>query len=335
LELLTITPQRATSHEPRLVLAQREEAIQQAVEEAQVLRDTARQQAMEEAVRHLQQLAAQQPEVLLTLPAGRHLTTAVRTQVDVDYLFLRENFTTRVFNAAQTQQGLRSQHRKTHLVTWRVQHALTERLQPEAEVVYQAFRQHTYSDGDLKDRNDDGDFERLLLGISYQVVRESPRLPAVRWRSGVLIPSRADSEGIGQETGLDVLLASSKSLGAYRVVGALGFAMTFDNHAQPSDSIFNETATSKGHDLRTLTYGVGVVRPLGRRLQANVELSAKHFDTVELNRRRSDSAFFLTPGLVYRVADARWDSWIGLGIPCGLTSDSPHLGIAIRTGARF
>ena len=40
-------------------------------------------------------------------------------------------------------------------------------------------------------------------------------------------------------------------------------------------------------------------------------------------------------GLVYRVADARWDSWIGLGIPCGLTSDSPHLGIAIRTGARF
>lgn len=258
------------------------------------------------------------------------------TRAEWNYTFLRGNHARRIFNAAQTRIGTRSNHRKTHLVTWRLKYGLTESLQPEAEIVYKAFRQHTHADADEHDRNDDGDFERLLLGLSYQAGRESERLPAVRLRGGILLPRRAETEGIGEETGVDLLVSSSKQVGAARLTASMGFAMTFGNHDHPADPIFEDrTPISKGFGLRALTYGLGLTHPLSEHWQANLELDGKAFDTIELSKRVHENELTITPGLVYTTSRGRWETWLGLGFPIGITSDTDHLGVSVRTGAHF
>jgi hypothetical protein len=272
--------------------------------------------------------------LLLELPEAAHQAVGA-TRVEWNYTFLRDNFLTHIFNADQSQTGTRSQHRKTHLVTWRVKHGVAKRHQAEMEIVYKAFRQHTHADGDAHDRNDDGDFERLLLAWSAQLLSESQTLPALRLRGGALLPRRAETEGIGQETGFDLLAASSKRVGGSTLHGMIGLAMTFDNRDHLADPIFDETPISKAHDLRTLVYGIGLTHPLGGRWQANVELSGRAFDAIELNRRVHESELTATPGLFYTRAHGTWEWWMGAGLPIGLTSDTDHLGVSIRTGARF
>ena len=111
--------------------------------------------------------------------------------------------------------------------------------------------------------------------------------------------------------------------------------MTFDNHDHPADPLFNETPISKGHDLRTLTYGIGVAHPIGERWQANLEVSGRAFDAIELNTRVHESELTLTPGVLYTNRSGRWEYWIGIGMPIGLTDDADHLGVIVRTGASF
>ncbi len=257
-----------------------------------------------------------------------------QTRAEWNYTFLRDNREDRVFNASQAI-GTRSNHRKTHLVTWRIKHGLSDRLQPETEIVYKAFRQHTHGDGDTHDRNDDGDFERLFGGLSFQALRESDDLPDLRLRAGALIPRRAETEGIGEEAGFDLLAVLGKQVEATHMVAAVGFAMTFDNHDHPADPDFNQTPISKGHDLRTLVYGVGLTRALADRWQVNLELDGRAFDTIQLNRRIHESELTVTPGVVYSTTRGRWDGWVGVGLPIGLSDDTDHIGVAIRTGARF
>ncbi len=257
-------------------------------------------------------------------------------RLEWDSTCLRDNLEQRVFNADQSRTGTRSQHRKTHLVTWRVKHGVSKRNQVEFEAVYKAFRQHTHRDGDTHDRNDDGDFERRLLGWSHQLLLESEHSPAARLRGGVLLPRRAETEGIGQEAGFDLLVASGKQLGNVRLSGMLGFAMTFDNHEHPADPDFGNMPISKGHVLRALRYGIGLSHPLDERWQANVELAGRVFDPIELNQRVHESELTLTPGVISTSAhEGRWDSWIGFGLHIGLTEETDHIGVAIRTGARF
>lgn len=257
-----------------------------------------------------------------------------RTRVEWNYTFLRDNRNDQVFNTSQAI-GTRSNHRKTHLVTWRIKHGLAERWQPEMEIVYKAYRQHTHSDGDEHDRNDDGDFERLYAGLSYQLLQESERMPALRLRVGGLWPNRAETEGIGQEGGFDILAAASKQVGPLRVSGMMGAAMTFDNHDHPADPIFNDTPISKGHDFRTVSYGVGLSRPLNPHWQANLELDGKAFDAIQLNRRVDESELTLTPGVFHTTFHEDWEAWLGLGLPIGLTHDTDHVGVSWRMGARF
>ena len=274
------------------------------------------------------------PQILFTLPEATTQPKGM-TRAEWNYSFLRGNHTMFVFNEPQTVTGIRSNHRKTHVVTWRLEHGLTDRLQPEVEIVYRAQRQHTHSDGDEHDRNDDGQLDRLFTGLSYQALQEADAVPALRIRSGLLWPSRQETEGIGQETGVDLLGALSKQLGTTRVFAMTGFAMTFDNRDHPADPIFT-TPISKAHDLRTLSYGLGLTHPLTERWQANLELNGQAFDTIERNRRVHESELTLTPGVVYTSAhEGRWDSWIGFGLHIGLTEDTDRLGVAIRTGARF
>ncbi len=277
--------------------------------------------------------AAQGTAVLFELPEAENQAVG-RTRVEWNYTFLRDNFLTHVFNETQSQTGTRSQHRKTHLVTWRLKRGLTKRNQAEVELVYKAYRQHTHGDGDTHDRNDDGDFERLLLGWSHQLWVESARTPAVRLRAGVLVPRRAETEGIGQETGVDLFAASSKQVGGVRVHGTVGFSMTFENHDHPADPIFN-TQISKGHDLRAFSYGIGLTHPLRGAWQANLELDGRAFDAIELNKRVHESELTAIPGVIYAAQREAWDWWMGIGLPIGLTSDTDHLGVSIRTGARF
>jgi hypothetical protein len=271
--------------------------------------------------------------VLFNLPEAETLPRGL-TRLEWNYSFLRGNRDDRVFNAGQTTIGTRSNHRKTHLVTWRAAYGLTDRLQPEAELVYKAYRQHTHSDGDEHDRNDDGDFERIFTGLSYQAIQESVARPSVRLRGGALLPRRAETEGIGQEIGVDLLAVAGKQLGATRLTASTGFAITFANHDHPADPVF-ATPISKGHDLRTLTYGIGLARSLGNGWQARLELDGRAFDTIRLNRRRHESELTLTPGLLRVSEHGQWDSWIGFGVPIGLTNDTDHVGIAIRTGVSF
>lgn len=272
--------------------------------------------------------------VLLALPEARIQEPGL-TRVEWNYTFLRDNRLDHVYNTDQTLTGTRSNHRKTHLVTWRFQHGLTERIQPEAEIVYRAYRQHTHSDGDEHDRNDDGDFERLFAGASYQALQESGHAPALRLRGGLLIPRRAETEGIGQETGFDLMASSSKRVGDCELSGAAGYGLTFDNRDHPADPVFTGTPISKGHDLRTFSYGLGLIRRLDTRWRANLELAGKAFDEIVLNRRAHKSAVSLVPGLVYTSSGSRQDVWLGFGVPIGLSRDADHFGVAIRTGARF
>lgn len=293
-----------------------------------------REEAIALAVRQAQAMVERDPEILVHLPAGRTLPRG-RWQGEWQYTFLRSHRFDRVFNEPQMVIGSRSNRRKTHLVAWRAKYGLTDRLQPEAEVVYAAYRQHTHGDGDRHDRNDDGDVDRLFAGLSYQAVQESESLPAVRVRSGILLPHRAETEGIGQELGFETLTAASKSFGAWRLVGTAGFAMTFDNYDHPADAVFTNTPISKGHDLRTFTYGVGLLRPFGSRWQANLELAGRLYDIIELNERRHRSELAVTPGFACHLIDKSWDVWLAFSIPVGLTHDTPYLGIALRTITRF
>jgi len=272
--------------------------------------------------------------LLLQLPEAEQQAVGT-TRAEWNYTFLRGNVQRPVFNADQSRIGTRSQHRKTHLVSWRVKRGLSARDQLELEPVYKAFRQHTHGDGDTHDRNDDGDFERILVAWSRQLLVESWRWPALRVRAGLLLPRRAETEGIGQETGFDLLAASSRRVGDLRVHGAMGFAMSFENRDHPADATFTETPISKGHDLRSLSYGIGATHPLGGRWQAALEVSGRVFDAIELNRRIHESELSVTPGVFLTSAPEAWSWWVGVGVPIGLTSDTDHLGVAIRTGARF
>lgn len=279
-------------------------------------------------------------QVLFSVPEADTLEPGL-IRAEWNYTFLRGNHHDRVFNTDQTI-GTRTNHRKTHLVAWRLRYGLTDRLQPEAEVVYKAYRQHAHGDGDTHDRFDDGDFERLFAGLSVQALRESAHLPALRLRGGVLAPRRAETENIGQETGFDLLASSSKAFGGVRLFSSAGFAMTVGNRDHPADSVFNDTLISKGHGLRTLTYGVGAAAPLSDRWQANLELDGRVFDAIQLNRRIHKSQLTLTPGLVYRKAFPRRETWCGLGFPIGiirahesLIHDTDYFGVSIRTGIVF
>jgi len=275
-------------------------------------------------------------ELLFGIP-GTQTQPRGATRGEWNYTFLRRNFTQRIFDTGQ-HEAVRSQHRKTHVVTWRAEHGLTERVQADAEVVYHAYRQHTHSPGDEHDRNDDGDFERLYAGFSYQVLEESDAQPALRMGGGVLLPSRAETEGIGQEAGLDVMAASGKDIGHWRVGGALGFSMTFGNRAHPADPVLSNLALvpiSKPHDLKTLRYGVAMTRAINDRWQGNLELIGETYEYIELNQRRHASTLSLTPGLFVSLPSDRFDGWVGFGVPIGLTEQTSHLGVAIRTGARF
>jgi hypothetical protein len=278
--------------------------------------------------------AVGQDEAWFTLPESQVLAPA-RTRLTWNYTFLRGNRDDQVFNADQTLIGTRRNRRKTHLIEWRLHRGLTERLQAEAEIVYQAYRQHTHSDGDAHDRNDDGDFERYAAGLSYQALRESARQPAVRLRGGMRFPNRAENEGIGQELGFELLAASGKRIGAARVTAMAGGSITFDNHDQPADPIFTGTPYSKGHDLRTLVYGVGVAHPLHGRWRVHLELDGRVVETIRLNRRVHQSRLTATPGLIWTAKPGTWDAWVGFGVPIGLTDETDHVGIAIRTGVRF
>ena len=102
---------------------------------------------------------------------------------------------------------------------------MTDRIQPELDIVYQAYRQHTHTDGDEHDRNDDGNFERIMPALSYQLLEPTSQWPGVRVRAGFLVPTRGETEGIGQETGFDLLAAATQPFGDTRLHAALGFAV--------------------------------------------------------------------------------------------------------------
>jgi len=274
------------------------------------------------------------PELWVTLPESS-TQAAGAFRLDWGYDFQRGNRADRVFNADQTQTGTRRNRRKTHLVDWQVKYGLTDRLQLETDLLYQAYRQHTHSDGDEHDRNDDGDFDQIFTGMSWKLLRESASRPALRVRGGLRWPNRAENEGIGQEFGVDWLAVAGKQFGAIRVTGSVGVTVTFDNHDQPADPIFQTTPFSKGHDLRTLAYGLGLSRALDERWQLSLELAGRTFDTIELNRRMQESALALTPGLFYRGRLRHADIWVGIGVPIGLTHDTDHIGVSIQTGLRF
>jgi hypothetical protein len=274
------------------------------------------------------------PELVFELPQTETVAHG-HWQLQTGYTFSRGNFLSRIYDNNQ-RLGHRSQHRKTHLSFWKLKYGLTDRWQPEVEALYKAYRQHTHSDGDEHDRNDDGGFERLFVGMSYQAIEESAVAPALRLRGGWLAPTRGDTEGIGQETGFEVLAAMGKQLGNMRLLASAGFAMTFDNVSQLADPDFDTTQRSKGHDLRTLSYGLGMIQPLTDRLQMNFEVAATTFDHIELNERRHRTNITATPGLVYKVVDGqRVESWWGLGFPVGLNTDTDHIGVSFRTTTRF
>ena len=258
-----------------------------------------------------------------------------RMRLDWNYTFLRGNRYDQVFNADQSLIGTRRHHRKTHLAEWRLRYGLRERLEADAEIMYQAYRQHTHSDGDEHDRNDDGDFERYFAGLSYQALRESATRPAVRLRGGMRFPNRAENEGIGQELGLEALAALGKRLGEVRVGAMAGFSVTCDNHDQPADPIFSATPYSKGHDLRTLAYGIGMAYPASARWQVNLELAGRIADTIRLNRRIHQSQLTATPGVIWAADPGRRDVWVGLGLPVGLTNETDHIGVTVRVGMRL
>jgi hypothetical protein len=274
------------------------------------------------------------PQAFFTLPEP-HTQEAHRLETEWNYTFLRSHHMERVLNETQTAIGTRRQRRKSHVITWRAEHGLTDRLQAEAELTYLAYRQHTHSDGDEHDRNDDGDFDRALLGVSYQALQERDRVPDLRVRAGALLPNRAERESIGQEAGFDLEATAGRHLGPSYLAGSLGFSMTFDNHDHPADPIFADTPISKGHDLRALRYGLGVVRPMAAHWQANLELDGSVGDRISLNQRMSESRLSLTPGVVYTAETGRSRYWIGVGAPLGLTHDTDHLGVAIRLGGEF
>lgn len=273
------------------------------------------------------------PHVLFSVPEAQTQERG-RTRLEWGYDFLRRNFSQPVFDASQ-QRGTRSQHRKTHLVTWRAAYGVTDRLQVESEAVYQAYRQHTHLDGDEHDRNDDGDFERLSTGVTMVLAAETLSRPNLLLRGGVRLPSRADTEDIGQEAGFELGVSTGKEVGLVRLTASTGWAMTFDNHSHPEDPVFPATLTSKGHDLKTVRYGVAASRRLTAHWQANLELAGAWAEDIELNRRVSRTTLTCLPGVLYQTRWGAAEPWVGLGIPIGLTSDTDHLGVAVRTGVKF
>lgn len=252
-----------------------------------------------------------------------------------NYTFLRGNRSYHVFDAPGESLTLnRSAHRKLHLVDWQLKYGLTDVWQAEGELVYKAYRQAVFGDGE-KGNIDDGDFDRIFTGLSYQLLPISAERPSARIRGGIIWPNRSENEDIGQEAGIDLMGVSSYQVGSWIFNSNLGFSFTFNNHSMPSDIVFEKPPRSKEHDFRTLTYGIGAARALNENWQANLELDGVVFDTIELSQRVSRSLLRFTPGIYYTTDRYGWNGWLGFGMPFGISSDAAHIGFAIRTGMVF
>ncbi len=164
--------------------------------------------------------------------------------------------------------------------------------------------------------NSTNDFGNLLLATKLKIFGESGPRPALSFRFGVELPNANQENGLGtDQTQFYTGLLLKKSFGRVRVLADLGLAIL-------------GSPVVAGKQTDPLTYGVGAVVPLCRRVNFVAEVVGRRGPE---GRIGNENLSQLRAGVQLRTGILRWDL---AGIR-GLGEFDPDSGLAVGATYEF
>jgi hypothetical protein len=186
--------------------------------------------------------------------------------------------------------------------------------------LFTQMHQLSYSVPHTLTENSNG-FADIRLNYRYQALIEGERQPAFAPRLTLVIPAGDASEGFGNgQLGYETNLPFSKIVSDRCTV-----------HFNVGGSVFPNV---KGHNLKNFNLGASAIYAVSKNFNLMLEsvagweqdVASTPRATIRTRVNRSVTAL-LSPGARYafNLRNAQWV--IGLGLPIGLTSDSPDWGL--------
>lgn len=164
--------------------------------------------------------------------------------------------------------------------------------------------------------NSTSDFGDLILGSKLKLATEKDRWPAMAFKFAVELPNAKHDSGLGtDETEFYSSLLFTKHLGRSRVLADVGFAIL-------------SSPVLLGRQADPLTYGVGVIFPVNRRINLVGEIRGRQGPP---NRVGNENQSQMRAGMQIWTGTLRWD----LGGVVGFKQFDPDSGISVGVTYEF
>ena len=164
--------------------------------------------------------------------------------------------------------------------------------------------------------NSSSDFGDLILGTKIKLAGEKDRRPAVAFKFAVELPNAKHDSGLGtDQTEFYASILLKKRLGRSQLMADVGFAIL-------------GSPVLLGRQTDPLTYGVGVITPVYRKISLVAEISGRQGPPDRVGNENKSQARL---GIQFWTGAIRWD----LAGVAGLMHYDPRSGVVVGMSYEF